>query len=58
MRRLTAILMAALMVFALAACGQSSAPAAASDLAPELADPGIDTSPDTEYVATAIVKKD
>ena len=29
MRRLTAILMAALMVFALAACGQSSAPAAA-----------------------------
>ena len=28
MRRLTAILMAALMVFALAACGQSSAPAA------------------------------
>ena len=30
MRRLTAILMAALMVFALAACGQSSAPAAAS----------------------------
>ena len=29
MRRLTAILMSALMVFALAACGQSSAPAAA-----------------------------
>ena len=29
MRRLTAILMAALMVFSLAACGQSSAPAAA-----------------------------
>ena len=34
MRRLTAILMAALMVFALAACGQSSAPASTEAAAP------------------------
>ena len=35
MRRLTAILMAALMVFALAACGQSSAPAQSAPAAVE-----------------------
>ena len=35
MRRLTAILMAALMVFALAACGQSSAPASTAPAAVE-----------------------
>ena len=35
MRRLTAILMAALMVFALAACGQSSAPAQTAPAAVE-----------------------